>query len=289
VNIVNPGSLPDPTGLAGALKVLGTPGIFRDQSGIQETGTMLGKLSDNATTLASQALQGQNRKSLMDDIKASNLSDGQKTDLIGKLLLGQVDQQTKSATPPSGGGGTTGGTTTGGTTGVDLGSGSTLPPSPVPVPLPKGSSNPPQPPAKPAPAKPPRTTPVTEAGLHFYISFKNPQSTTVEGTAGVYVDGKDSSQEQGPYLPIERGSLVKFNTTRIGVDGKITILAQYRLTSDEAFFAEVAGKAGTGLPVNPAMHLLKGDCKYTKPADGNEIWLTATPIVTSVKVTATSA
>jgi hypothetical protein len=101
VNIVTPGALPDPTGLAGALKVLGTPGIFRDQSGLQETGTLLGKLSDNATALASQALQGQNRKSLMDDIQGSNLPDAQKTDLIGKLLTGQVQQQNTPTTKPT--------------------------------------------------------------------------------------------------------------------------------------------------------------------------------------------
>ncbi len=52
VNIVNPTAAPDPVGLAAALKVLGTPNIFRDMSGIQEVSQLLQKLSDNATGLA---------------------------------------------------------------------------------------------------------------------------------------------------------------------------------------------------------------------------------------------
>lgn len=49
VNIVNPTAAPDPVGLAAALKVLGTPNIFRDMSGIQEVSQLLQKLSGNAT------------------------------------------------------------------------------------------------------------------------------------------------------------------------------------------------------------------------------------------------
>lgn len=229
VNIVNPGSLPDPTELSGALKVLGTPGIFRDQSGLQETGTMLGKLSDNATTLASQALQGQNRKSLMDDIKASNLSDAQKTDLIGKLLTGQVDQQTKSTTPPSSGvGGTPSGTPSGTpvgstTTGVDLGGGSTPAPSPIPTPLPTNNTNPLQPPSKPTSNKPLRANPTPKPpGLGFLISFQNPGvATTAEGIANQIkissAGGNQPITAEGIYDPNTYVPGVSFGPPKAGV------------------------------------------------------------------------
>ena len=52
VNIQAPQALPDPSGLAAALKVLGTPDIFRDQSLGKETAALLQKLSDNATVMA---------------------------------------------------------------------------------------------------------------------------------------------------------------------------------------------------------------------------------------------
>ena len=52
VNIVNPSAAPDPTGLAAALTVLGTPNIFRDMSGQQEVADLLKKLSDNTISIA---------------------------------------------------------------------------------------------------------------------------------------------------------------------------------------------------------------------------------------------
>jgi hypothetical protein len=55
VNIVNPSAAPDPTGLAAALKVLGTPNIFRDMSGQQEVADLLKKLSDNTISIAEAA------------------------------------------------------------------------------------------------------------------------------------------------------------------------------------------------------------------------------------------
>jgi hypothetical protein len=190
VSIVNPGSLPDPTGVADALKVLGTPGIFRDQSGLQETGTLLGKLSDNATALASQALQGQNRKALMDDINASNLSPSQKTELVGKLLGGQVAQQTKPETPATGkgpgpGGGSptpAGGTPTPGGTGgapTPSGGGDPTPTSPKgPAPTPSGG---PPTPAKPKSTKPTRSEPVSPQGLTFTIDSRTQSERSLPG------------------------------------------------------------------------------------------------------------
>ncbi|BAY35375.1 hypothetical protein NIES2107_72870 (plasmid) [Nostoc carneum NIES-2107] len=55
VNIVNPSAAPDPTGLAAALTVLGTPNIFRDMSGQQEVADLLKKLSDNTISIAEAA------------------------------------------------------------------------------------------------------------------------------------------------------------------------------------------------------------------------------------------
>jgi hypothetical protein len=55
VNIVNPPAAPDPTGLAAALKVLGTPDIFRDMSGREEVADLLKKLSDNSVSIADAA------------------------------------------------------------------------------------------------------------------------------------------------------------------------------------------------------------------------------------------
>jgi hypothetical protein len=55
VNIVNPSPAPDPTGLAAALSLLGTPNIFRDMSGKQEVADLLKKLSDNSIAIAEAA------------------------------------------------------------------------------------------------------------------------------------------------------------------------------------------------------------------------------------------
>jgi len=55
VNIVNPSAAPDPSGLAAALTLLGTPNIFRDMSGQQEVADLLKKLSDNTISIAEAA------------------------------------------------------------------------------------------------------------------------------------------------------------------------------------------------------------------------------------------
>jgi len=52
VNIVNPPAAPDPTGLASALKVLGTPNIFRDLSGSQEVASLLQTLVNDAVAVS---------------------------------------------------------------------------------------------------------------------------------------------------------------------------------------------------------------------------------------------
>lgn len=55
VNIVNPTSAPDPTGLAAAMNLLATPNIFRDMSGRQEVADLLKRLSDNTIKIADAA------------------------------------------------------------------------------------------------------------------------------------------------------------------------------------------------------------------------------------------
>ena len=55
VDIVNPPNAPDPTAMASALSLLGTPNIFRDMSGRAEVAQLLGKLSDNSIGIAEAA------------------------------------------------------------------------------------------------------------------------------------------------------------------------------------------------------------------------------------------
>jgi hypothetical protein len=52
VNIVNPPSAPDPTGLAAAMTAIATPNIFRDMSGRAEVADLLKRLSDNSIKIA---------------------------------------------------------------------------------------------------------------------------------------------------------------------------------------------------------------------------------------------
>jgi len=52
VNIVNPPNAPDPTGLAAAFKVLGTPNLFRDLSGAQGVAQLLQTLANDAVAFA---------------------------------------------------------------------------------------------------------------------------------------------------------------------------------------------------------------------------------------------
>src|SRR5262249_52764763 len=64
IQIAQPPAAPDPTGLAAALRVMETPNIFRDLSGLQEVGSLLNTLASGAVTslagaqkLAQQAQQ----------------------------------------------------------------------------------------------------------------------------------------------------------------------------------------------------------------------------------------
>ncbi len=57
IAVVNPPAAPDPAGLANSLKLLGTPDIFRDLSGLKETADMLKTLSDSSIKIAEAANQ----------------------------------------------------------------------------------------------------------------------------------------------------------------------------------------------------------------------------------------
>lgn len=52
LNVVNSPGAPDPTGMAGAMALLGTPDVFRDMSGRQETASLLNRLADGTISMA---------------------------------------------------------------------------------------------------------------------------------------------------------------------------------------------------------------------------------------------
>jgi hypothetical protein len=66
---------PDPVGLAAALKLLGTPDIFRDMSGLDEASTILGKLVDGTvSTLAGMVNAAGQAKQKVDAARAGQWS-----------------------------------------------------------------------------------------------------------------------------------------------------------------------------------------------------------------------
>ena len=181
VNIVNPQSLPDPTGMAAAMTALSTPGIFRDMSGTKETAALLGKLSDNATKLAETGLKGAQQQGMIDQIRtAPELTSQQKSDLMGEYLTGQVKQ---SAPPP-----TTPSTTSGGGTTTPT---ETPTPTPATVPSPTGIVPPAVPPKavdEPKPKKPTGDVATKVGGLGFLFNFRRAVvGTPVEGKATIRV------------------------------------------------------------------------------------------------------
>ena len=147
VNIVNPQSLPDPTGLTSAAGVLSALGPFRDMSGIKELGSYLETLSNNATTLASQGLKNANTASLMNTIRsAKELPPEKRAELMSELLTGQV----KNTTTP--------------------------PPAPEPKPEPQ-----PQPQPQPQPAPQPTPTPKPQPAPTSKPKPSEPHKPTVLG------------------------------------------------------------------------------------------------------------
>jgi hypothetical protein len=152
VNIVNPQSLPDPTGLTAASGLLSSLGPFRDMSGIQQLAQFLQTLSNNATQLASQGLKNA----------------GAKAPTGGQSTAPSTPEAsaTSPSTPGKGGDTPSPSTPT-----SNLGGGSTPPPTPTPQPAPVASPDPtPKPIAPPAPQRSPALSPKTRL-LVFTFSF----------------------------------------------------------------------------------------------------------------------
>lgn len=77
IQITQPQAGPDPTGLANALTLLGTPNIFRDMSGLDQASAILGKLVDGTnTTLAAMVKGASQAKGLIDAQRTSGTSGG---------------------------------------------------------------------------------------------------------------------------------------------------------------------------------------------------------------------
>lgn len=71
IQIAQPPTAPDPTGLANALTVLRTPGIFRDMSGLSEASALLGKLADGTIkTLEDMVKTASQAKDKIDTVRA---------------------------------------------------------------------------------------------------------------------------------------------------------------------------------------------------------------------------
>jgi hypothetical protein len=185
VNIVSPQSLPDPTAMSAAMKAIETPGIFRDMSASQEVGTLLGKLSDNATAMASQAMKQGSRDQLLKSIRESpELTKDQKDKLVGDVLANEVastKEPNKPNTSTSTGTGTSttaggekpgnGGQSPGGTgpTSPQQGTPTTGPTPSGPNPTPTPSTPKPLPPKE--PSKPLKPNPLPGNGLLFQLRF----------------------------------------------------------------------------------------------------------------------
>ncbi|MFC9964567.1 hypothetical protein ACFVH4_10025 [Nocardia ignorata] len=203
VNIVNPGALPDPTGLAAALKVIGTPEVFRDMSGADEVGSLLEKLSDNATAMAKQSAQSSRRQDLVRDIRSADELSAEKKaalveDLLKREVAGNGDEATGGSETDSG---STGGTAKSDESGAPppesaAGSGGSAVPAIDPL-----EPKTPSPPSKP---KLPAPTPQSR-GLGFHLNFQRAQvSTTATGQATVTVRSSGPSgglMPSGGYIP----------------------------------------------------------------------------------------
>jgi hypothetical protein len=153
VNIVNPQSLPEPTGLAAAAGLLSALGPFRDMSGMQQLAQFLQTLSNNATQLALQGLK--------------NAAGGGSGGLAGGGTGGSsaAPSGTTPGNAPVTGGTTPGsGTSTNGTSTPPGGAAPqvTLPSVPAPAPVPATTS-------KPLPPPQPQRSPALSKQTHLLV------------------------------------------------------------------------------------------------------------------------
>jgi hypothetical protein len=305
VNIVNPQSLPDPTGLTSAMAALSTPGIFRDMSGTKETAALLGKLSDNATKLAETGLKGAQQQGMIDQIRnASELTPQQKSDLMGEYLTGQVKQSAPPPTTPSIS--TDGGTTTPTET-------PTPSPTPAPTPSPTGVVPPAVPPKaveQPKPKKPAGDVATKVGGLGFLFNFRRAVvGTPVDGKAMLRITPKSTKvTSEGEYDdrytpgvtigPPVKGvvvpkvfsnfpildSAIDIMTADATAPGEIRVEADYKVayvpkaTLVTAVFHEDESRVNL---VDSTFHL-SGTGVYEAPKSGNVVIVDVSPKVVTV-------
>ncbi|KAF2430886.1 hypothetical protein EJ08DRAFT_696837 [Tothia fuscella] len=198
VNIVSPQSLPDPTGLKAAMDVLGKPDIFRNMSGIEQLGSLLEKLSDNATAMAQSGMANNKSPNTLKSIRESpELTKEQKQKLINDTLANEVaagkpqdkdkDKDGGASGGPNSG---SGGTSTGG--GGSTGGGKT------------GGGNMEEP-KQDAPKKPTQPDPLPDHGLVFQIRVHGPdgEPELLMPRAGVTIipNGEGTRPDDSTYVP----------------------------------------------------------------------------------------
>jgi hypothetical protein len=309
VNIVNPQALPDPTGLAAALKVLGTPEIFRDMSAKTEVGSLLEKLSDNATAMASQGMRSSARQDLLRDIRGANeLSDGKRAGLVEDLLRHDVGglPEPGKGTPPAGGGATT-----------PTGAGATTPPggSTTPAPIMPKAAGPTIPPKPKLPTPPPAAA---TRGLAFALNFQRVKvGTTAVGRATITVRGAADAEAaaqlgyvpgvtigpptdlQGEFMPetwndmafFDGGLVLRSQHTR--APGRIHVVVSYEMglvnRADLVAGAFIAESAPFDIdPVDGTFTMVNGT-DYKPPASGDTVMLTIVPHIETVTLTVSSS
>jgi hypothetical protein len=202
VNIVNPQSLPDPTGMMAAASVMSALGAFRDMSGLKELGPFLQTLSNNATQLASQGMKGAQTADLISQIRASKeIPDDKKAALISELLTGQVkgNAPTPSPTPTTG-------TTTPGTTPAPTTPGATPPMPGTPVPPPKPA---------PVPSRPATVSPKSRL---LVFNFKYDTGQQMVGEYQVTVRDNKSGNE---YIQDQRFDGIQTAIVEVSVPGSV--------------------------------------------------------------------
>jgi hypothetical protein len=96
IQITQPPNAPDPTGLAAALRVMGTPGIFRDMSGLDEVSGLLETLSRESSeaNIKALALQAKNKLDSAKSSAGGNSSSGTAASgnsVSGRAPAGEAD------------------------------------------------------------------------------------------------------------------------------------------------------------------------------------------------------
>lgn len=103
VQISQPPAAPDPVGLAAALRVMGTPNIFRDMSGLQELSSLLDTLTNGAvTSLAGAQKVGQQAQQKIQSMQSQQGQSGGATTGAGQSSgSSQTRTQPNDANPSS--------------------------------------------------------------------------------------------------------------------------------------------------------------------------------------------